>query len=467
MQLGWNYLYNTFNLGRCILSRPPSSIFYIPNLSLQQVSFTSMDRYVTRKVLAEDKKNDEETSITKSPERTSPQQKRFLSHESKLHNKFQIDKEKFLNMSIADKRKVYKCKKFFQLADLPTWEEFFLANEEKLRKRLKGRKLTSKAEVNETFNKKLTLWRGDITALEIDSIANAANNSLLGGGGVDGAIHNAAGSCLVTECRTLGGCDTGDAKITGGYKLPSKYVIHTVGPIGEIPQALKSCYLTCLDVMVDNKLRSIAFPCISTGIYGYPSSKAADVVLSTVRTWLEDRDNVDKVDRIIFCLFMPQDVALYEELMQLYFPVPSSLVQKGNSDDMASEPDEKVNNSKKSPEKKENTRTPSHMTRNVLKEAEKNSTQSGKGIDEKVSEEVVAEAHTENPSTTAGTDSEPAAKRKPPISSDEISKEMKSKKTDENNAENNSPVDRNSSDSKESQPSPMECTGDSQIKTKL
>ncbi|XP_033734812.1 ADP-ribose glycohydrolase MACROD2-like [Pecten maximus] len=461
MQLGSKTLCNLFHFGKCTLSRNPSNIFLIPTSSLQQVSFTSMDRYVTRKVLAEDKKNDEAAKATCSPERTSPQQKRLSSHESKWNNKFQIEKEKYLNMSIADKRKVYKCKKFFELSDIPTWEEFFLANEERLRRKLRSRKLTRKAEVNETFNKKLTLWRGDITALEIDSIANAANNSLLGGGGVDGAIHSAAGSCLVTECRTLGGCDTGDAKITGGFKLPSKYVIHTVGPIGENPEALRSCYTTCLDLMVDNKLRSIAFPCISTGIYGYPSNKAADVVLSTMREWLEDSDNGDKVDRIIFCLFMPQDVVLYEELMQLYFPVPSSLEKKGNGDGSVSDQEEK--HSKKSPEKKENATIPSHVTRKVLKDAERNSTQDGKETEEKVSEGNAGGAQPKTPSATAGTDVEPAAKRKPPLSSEEVLKDMKSKKIEEDNAENDSPCSHN----KESQPSPMECTNDPNMKTKL
>ncbi|OWF38256.1 O-acetyl-ADP-ribose deacetylase MACROD1 [Mizuhopecten yessoensis] len=419
-----------------------------------------MDRYVTRKVLTEGKKNDEETKKTHSPERTSPQQRRLSSQDSKWHNKCQADKEKYLNMLIADKRKVYKCKKFFQLTDIPTWEEFFLANEEKLRRKLRGKKLTVKAEVNEFFNKKLTLWRGDITALEIDSIVNAANNSLLGGGGVDGAIHNAAGSCLVSECRTLGGCDTGDAKLTGD-------VIHTVGPIGENQVALKSCYMTSLEVMVENKLRSIAFPCISTGIYGYPSSKAADVVLSSIREWLEEDNNADKVDRIIFCLFMPQDVALYEELMQLYFPVSSSLEQKGNDDEELSATEEKVKNLKKSPGKTEKSTTPSHVTRNVLKDAERNFTKSGKENDEKSLDGDAAEADTEHPSAAAMTDTEPAAKRKPPISSDEISKDTKSKKTDENNAENDSPLDKNNSDAKESQQSPMEYTNDSRIKTKL
>ncbi|XP_069116542.1 ADP-ribose glycohydrolase MACROD2-like [Argopecten irradians] len=459
MQLGSKSVYNLLHFGKR-LSQIPKNILG-QNLYLQQVSFTSMDRYVTRKVLAEDEKEKKGTKVN-SPEKTSPQQKRLASHDSKWQNKFQVDKDKYLNMSINDKRKVYKCKKFVELSDIPTWQEFFLEHEERLHRKLRNRKLTRKAEVNETFNKKLTLWRGDITALEIDSIANAANNSLLGGGGVDGAIHSAAGSCLVAECRTLGGCDTGDAKITGGYKLPSKYVIHTVGPIGENPEALKSCYVTCLNLMVDNKLRSIAFPCISTGIYGYPSNKAADVVLSTMREWLEESDNADKVDRIIFCLFMPQDVLLYEELMQLYFPVPLSPERKGKQDDVKSDPEESEKYLKESSEKKENTTASSYVTRKVLKDAEseRNSTPDGKEPAEKVSE-VKAGATSKSPPATTVSDTESAAKRKSPINSEEESKDLKTKKTDENNTENDSP----SSDNKESQDSPMEC--ETSFKTKL
>lgn len=159
---------------------------------------------------------------------------------------------------------------------------------------------------------KINIIVGDITTLSVDAIVNAANRSLLGGGGVDGAIHQAAGRGLYEECLTLGGCETGQSKITDAYNLPCKKVIHTVGPVwqggknGECA-LLKSCYNTCLDLAEQNGLKSIAFCCISTGIFGYPKDKAAIVALKTIKDWLDTGLDMD----VTICCFSEYDKACY------------------------------------------------------------------------------------------------------------------------------------------------------------
>jgi O-acetyl-ADP-ribose deacetylase (regulator of RNase III) len=164
---------------------------------------------------------------------------------------------------------------------------------------------------------KIKIVQDDITKLQVDAIVNAANNSLLGGGGVDGAIHRAAGSGLLAECRTLNGCATGDAKLTRGYNLPAKYVIHTVGPIwrggesGE-PERLKSCYRRCFELAHENGLTSIAFPSVSTGIYGYPIEKASVVAIETAR---EGLDLYPDIKQAIFVLFSDRDYNVYHKLL--------------------------------------------------------------------------------------------------------------------------------------------------------
>jgi len=152
---------------------------------------------------------------------------------------------------------------------------------------------------------RIQLVEGDITAQRVDAIVNAANQSLLGGGGVDGAIHRAAGPELLAECRTLGGCPTGQARITKGYNLPARYVIHTVGPVyhdgrsGE-PDLLTSCYRQSLRLAVENECRTVAMPAISTGVYGYPMAEAAKIALQTTAEFLREESRIDLVRFVLF-----------------------------------------------------------------------------------------------------------------------------------------------------------------------
>lgn len=169
---------------------------------------------------------------------------------------------------------------------------------------------------SQSFNDRIGLIRGDITKLEVDAIVNAANESLMGGGGVDGAIHRAAGPGLLKECRRLGGCDTGSAKITGAYELPCKKVIHAVGPIYSsrykqgCAKDLAGCYTTSLQLAVANACESIAFSALSTGIYGYPSHDAAPVAIKAVKDFLEGEDG-GKLERVVFTTFVQKDVDAY------------------------------------------------------------------------------------------------------------------------------------------------------------
>ncbi len=166
-------------------------------------------------------------------------------------------------------------------------------------------------------NSQIVCVKGDITKLKVDAIVNAANSSLLGGGGVDGAIHRAAGPELLRECRTLGGCPTGEAKLTKGYRLPARYVIHTVGPVytGEQKDAelLASCYVNSLEIAFEKRLSSIAFPCISTGVYGYPAREAATVALGTIMFWLDAHP--DFTINVYLCCFSERDLAIYKNLI--------------------------------------------------------------------------------------------------------------------------------------------------------
>jgi O-acetyl-ADP-ribose deacetylase len=168
------------------------------------------------------------------------------------------------------------------------------------------------------MNKRITVYRGDITQLEVDAIVNAANTGLLGGGGVDGVIHRAGGPAIMEECRAIGGCPTGEAVITTGGKLNARYVIHAVGPVWQggdhkEEELLASAYRNSLKRAVENNIKSLAFPNISTGIYGFPKPRAAEIAIRTVNEFLDQHDFVQQV---IFCCFDLENYDLYRKLTE-------------------------------------------------------------------------------------------------------------------------------------------------------
>jgi O-acetyl-ADP-ribose deacetylase len=164
----------------------------------------------------------------------------------------------------------------------------------------------------------ITVIKGDITKLKVDAIVNAANKTLLGGGGVDGAIHHVAGNQLLEECKKLNGCDTGSAKITSGYSLPAKYVIHTVGPVWHGGKSnedtlLRNCYRHSMELAYEHKLKSIAFPCISTGAYGYPANDAAQIAITSIYNYQKQMNY--PVD-VVFCCFSNEDEMRYKAILE-------------------------------------------------------------------------------------------------------------------------------------------------------
>ncbi|XP_057559747.1 ADP-ribose glycohydrolase MACROD2 isoform X1 [Hippopotamus amphibius kiboko] len=227
------------------------------------------------------------------------------------------EKERLLKMTVEERRKEY-VRDYVPLNTIPSWKE-----EMKGKSQNDEENTQETSQVKKSLSEKVSLYRGDITLLEVDAIVNAANASLLGGGGVDGCIHRAAGPCLLAECRNLNGCETGHAKITCGYDLPAKYVIHTVGPIarghinGSHKEDLANCYKSSLKLVKENNIRSVAFPCISTGIYGFPNEPAAVIALNTIKEWLAKDQH--EVDRIIFCVFLEVDFKIYKKKMSEFF----------------------------------------------------------------------------------------------------------------------------------------------------
>jgi len=207
---------------------------------------------------------------------------------------------------------------FVKLASIRTLKESYKAG---VLKAVKSPKYPLKPALLD----RVSLWQGDITVLEIDSIVNAANSHLGGGAGVNGAIQLAAGPELFDECLTLDGCETGFAKITKGYDLPAKHVIHAVGPIYSSRNVeakaaqLRSCYKTSLDIAVQKDLKHIAFPSLSTGIYGYPIKDATHIALDAIRLFLDTPEG-DKLDRVIFVVWSDKDRDVYRHLIPHYFP---------------------------------------------------------------------------------------------------------------------------------------------------
>jgi len=234
------------------------------------------------------------------------------------------EKKRLEACTLQERREGYSCgKDFVTLSEIPPLKDvppptLTVEEEERIKEDLfRNLDMKSFREAGD-LSTKVSTYCGDITKLEVDAIVNACNNSIMGGGGVDGAIHRAAGPLLRAENFTLNGCEDGEAKISCGYKLPARYVISTVGPMGEHPKVLENAYLNSLKVMKEKNLRSIAFPSISTGIYGYPHEPACTVALRMVRYFLER--NKDSVDRVVFCLFSKEAAAIYRDRMHIMFP---------------------------------------------------------------------------------------------------------------------------------------------------
>ncbi|KAJ5111526.1 hypothetical protein N7532_002061 [Penicillium argentinense] len=211
------------------------------------------------------------------------------------------------------------------LASIPTVAQLY-----RTRKLLPAETIDPAFPPSQHLNDSVSVIRNDLTKLEVDCIVNAANKSLLGGGGVDGAIHRAAGPGLVKECSGLDGCDTGDAKITQAYNLPCKYVVHTVGPIYHSAsrqdatrpeKLLRSCYRTSMELAMQHSLKTIAFPAISTGVYGYPSHLAARAVVHEVRQFLDSHVGQNNaLQRVTFSNFEQKDMEAYAKAIAKYLP---------------------------------------------------------------------------------------------------------------------------------------------------
>ncbi|XP_044934363.1 ADP-ribose glycohydrolase MACROD2 isoform X1 [Mustela lutreola] len=318
------------------------------------------------------------------------------------------EKERLLKMTLEERRKEY-IRDYVPLNTILSWKE-----EMKGKSQNDEENTQETSQVKKSLSEKVSLYRGDITLLEVDAIVNAANASLLGGGGVDGCIHRAAGPCLLAECRNLNGCETGHAKITCGYDLPAKYVIHTVGPIarghinGSHKEDLANCYKSSLKLMKENNIRSVAFPCISTGIYGFPNEPASIIALSTIKEWLSK--NHHEVDRIIFCVFLEVDFKIYKKKMSEFFPADDNNEEEGVDIKEDSEGVEPKGLSP--PPKKSKAKKP---------ECSKDSSEDENGPEEKQNTEETEEQSQEADGVNAATGPNPASEEAAQVCKDEDS----------------------------------------------
>ncbi|XP_047600539.1 ADP-ribose glycohydrolase MACROD2 [Lutra lutra] len=317
------------------------------------------------------------------------------------------EKERLLKMTLEERRKEY-IRDYVPLNTILSWKE-----EMKGKSQSDEENTQETSQVKKSLSEKVSLYRGDITLLEVDAIVNAANASLLGGGGVDGCIHRAAGPCLLAECRNLNGCETGHAKITCGYDLPAKYVIHTVGPIarghinGSHKEDLANCYKSSLKLMKENNIRSVAFPCISTGIYGFPNEPASIIALSTIKEWLAK--NHHEVDRIIFCVFLEVDFKIYKKKMSEFFPADDN---EEEGVDIKEDSEGVEPKGLSPPPKKSKAKKP---------ECSKDSSEDENGPEEKQNIEEMEEQNQEADGVNAATGPSPASEESAEVCQDEDS----------------------------------------------
>jgi O-acetyl-ADP-ribose deacetylase (regulator of RNase III) len=221
--------------------------------------------------------------------------------------------------TLEEKRALYKCKKYIPVEKFIPWSEAGKKVKSKIDSRYPLELNDPIYKPNDSINKKISLYQGDITALEIDAIVNAASPGLKGGGGMDAAVHSAAGPFLMKECKSFDGCAPGETRLTKGYKLPGKNVLHSVGPLGKESEILTSCYKTSCDLIEKHGLKTVAFSCIGTGAFGFPLPDATKIACATMREWMESHQ--ESVDLIIFCVYSNKELDEYKKNLATYFPL--------------------------------------------------------------------------------------------------------------------------------------------------